>query len=286
MNKKWVGIGVVAVLALAWVLKNYFNKAEVKSQSLITQKGGGSYWTCPMHPNIHMDKAGECPICHMKLVQVQAQEAQAAARAEKKTGRETVYATNSQVQLLGVQKHTVEQMDLKVLLPVSGRFISSSAVAFQVYESDLKTVKPGLTFRGESSFYPEEEIEGVISSVDTIVDPSSRTVRVTGSIRKGPRNLVSESSFRGEIEILLKNRIAVPESAVLHTGSADIVYLFSDDNRLTSKPVKLGAKTETFYEILKGLEGGEVISSGPNFLIDSEAKIRGTPEGSDDQAHH
>lgn len=287
MNKKWLWAGLVVILALAWAVRNFFNKSELKEKSAIAQKGGNdSYWTCPMHPNIHQDKPGECPICHMKLVQVKAQAAQTHANAEKRNNREVVQVTEQQVQLLGVQKHIVEKMDLKVRLPVSGRFISPSAVAFQVYESDLRSVKSGLTFRGESSFYPEEEIEGTISSVDSIVDPSSRTVRVVGSVRQGPRNVLSESSFRGEVEIKLKDRIAIPESAVLHTGAEDIVYLFGDGNRLTARTVKLGAKTETFYEILGGLEVGEAISSGPNFLIDSEAKIRGTPGETDDQAHH
>jgi Cu(I)/Ag(I) efflux system membrane fusion protein len=210
----------------------------------------------------------------MKLVQVKAQQTQG-QNDTKGEARSEVQATAPQVALLGIQKHTVEKMDLRVLLPVSGRFLSSSSIAFQVYESDLRYVKSGLTFKGESSFYPEEEVIGTISSVDTIVDPTSRTVRVVGSVKKGPKGLFSETSFRGEVEILLKDRIAIPESSVLHTGTGDLVYIFGEENRLSARHVKLGPKTETFYEVLDGLEVGEVISSGPNFLIDSEAKIRG-----------
>jgi Cu(I)/Ag(I) efflux system membrane fusion protein len=28
------------------------------------------YWTCPMHPEVHTDKQGNCPKCHMKLTPV------------------------------------------------------------------------------------------------------------------------------------------------------------------------------------------------------------------------
>lgn len=279
LRKKWLWAVALIVAIGIWASREAEKKkAEKKSGISIAKVEGASYWTCPMHPQIHSDKPGECPICHMNLVQVK-QQAEMQTQNTLNGNRASVQPNAGQLQLLGVQKYTVEKMDLKVLLPISGRFLSANSIAFQVYESDLRYVKPGLSFKGESSFYPEEEILGAVSSVDSIVDPTSRTVRVIGSVKKGPRGLFSETSFRGAVEVDLKDRIAIPESSVLHSGAGDLVYLFGSDNRLTAKYVKLGQKTESFFEVLDGLQAGDSISSGPNFLLDSEAKLRGTQEG-------
>lgn len=278
MNKKKWAI-LVSILALGGfaVSRALVKKADQNSKPAFTKVDSTSYWTCPMHPQVHLDHAGECPICHMKLVKVAAQ-VQEAEAAQAKAAAVSVTASSAQLELIGVQKTQVEKMDLTAHIPVSGRFISGSAVAFQVYEGDLRYIKPGIAFTGENGFYPGVEISGVITSVDSIVDPTSRTIRVVGAVRKGPKVIISETTFRGDIEIQLKNVAAIPESSVLHTGRGDIVYLIREDGRLRAQAVKLGLKTESYFEVLEGLEPGQFISSGPNFLIDSEAKIRGASE--------
>jgi Cu(I)/Ag(I) efflux system membrane fusion protein len=136
-------------------------------------------------------------------------------------------------------------------------------------------MKPGLPFEGQTS---DGELKGTITSVDSIVDPTSRTVRVVGRIDKGPKTLVAETTFSGVVEIKLKDRVSIPESSVLHTGTGDLVYVFTNGSKLSARKIMLGSKSEGFFEVTSGLEPGEFISSGPNFLIDSEAKIRGTSD--------
>lgn len=274
MSKKLLLIISIIAIAGFWASKTFFKKEASKDKSSITEIESNFYWTCPMHPQVHMDHEGECPICHMKLVKVVKESQEQKSTQTEGEKRSAVNATSYQLELIGVQKVEVERMNLKAKIPISGRVLSSSAVAFQVYESDLKNIKAGLTFIGEESV-SSEEVSGIITLVDSIVDPSSRTVRVIGSIRKGPRSLLSETSFRGEVHLELDARLAIPESSVLHTGSGKLVYMIGENNRLTPKYVKLGVKTEGFYEVLEGLNQGDAISSGPNFLIDSEAKIRG-----------
>lgn len=272
MKRTWIITITILLLVGIAVTVQFLKKSETREKTTISKTTVVAYWTCPMHPQIHSEHPGECPICHMKLVQVKTNPD--GNKADPGESRTTIQATKDQLALTGTEKAEVEKMNLKVKIPVSGRFISSSSVAFQIYESDLRYVKPGLSFKGASSFYPEDELNGTITTVDSIVDPTSRTVRVVGSVKNGGRSVPSETGFRGDIEFTLKDRIAVAESSVLHTGSGDLVYVFTSENRLTPRRVKLGLKSEGFFDVVEGVEIGESISTGPNFLIDSESKIR------------
>lgn len=276
MNKVKVIAGIVLLIVVGYLTSKYVFKMKSDKQSQSTDQPEKSmYYTCPMHPQIHQDHDGECPICHMKLVKVSKTAKSQSEGEQQGDKRATLDISNAQLELIGIQKTEVEKMNLTARIPISGRLVSSSTVAFQIYEEDLGQVRNGLRFTGQSSSSSEGMIAGVIVSVDSIIDPTSRTVRVLGDIKSGPKNLRPETSFSGEILIDLKGRLGIPESAVLHTGSRDIVYVFGEGNKLTPKTIKVGLKTEGFYEVVSGLNEGDMISSGPNFLIDSEAKIRG-----------
>jgi multidrug efflux pump subunit AcrA (membrane-fusion protein) len=191
--------------------------------------------------------------------------------------RGSVVSPQNLLSLIGVAKVKVEKMDLTAELPVAGRFNSSRSISFQVYEQDLRLLRTGLKFKGGSPSRPDRDFNGVITGIDGVIDPSSRTIRVSGQLNDG-HSMASEATFEGSIEIPLKNRIAIPEEAILHTGTQDLVYVFSSGNTLIAKAVKTGIHTKSFYEIIEGLQVGDEISSGPNFLIDSEARIRGTAQ--------
>lgn len=271
-NFKWISIFVL-FLIIAAVFQNKFSSTKNSSLTEVKKSEVTKYWTCPMHPQVHQDHPGECPICHMKLVQLKDTSKKETQSTSKSAT--SVQATSEQLDLAGVQKTRVEKMTLNAQIPISGRIISATSVAFQIYETDLNSVHVGLNFQGSTTTSASENIYGVIQSVDSVIDPTSRTVRAVGLLRKSPKSLIIETSFSGAIEIKKEHCLSIPESSVLHTGEDDLVYLIDENLKLTPRKVLLGLKTEGFFEVLGGLNEGDTISSGPNFLIDSEAKIRG-----------
>ena len=260
------------------------NDSETKSvgTTLGDHEDPQGFYTCPMHPQIHEHKPGKCPICHMTLVKVSGKTQNINPSATEDTTTTEISdglsATDQQLRLAGISKHTVVKKDFAFTIPASGRLVSSREVSFQVYETDLQIIKAGLDFSGSAASNPDVVLSGKIRMVDNIVDPSSRTVRVMGILNKFSQKTVIEGGFHGEITSVVKDQIVVPEEAVLHAGKKDLVYLISKENGLKSIPVQLGRKSDHEYQVLSGLNEGDVISTGPNFLIDSEAKIRGTFE--------
>lgn len=76
MNKLIFLILVIAGILSSCSKSNKEDKtAETpKEQTKQTESKAQSYYTCSMHPEVHEDKPGKCPICHMNLVKVEVEE--------------------------------------------------------------------------------------------------------------------------------------------------------------------------------------------------------------------
>jgi Cu(I)/Ag(I) efflux system membrane fusion protein len=53
-----------------------------------------------------------------------------------------------------------------------------------------------------------------------------------------------------------------------------VVFVDLGDNRLAPRDVTLGAKGGDYYEIVSGLNAGEIVVTSGNFLIAAESKLR------------
>jgi hypothetical protein len=225
-----------------------------------------SVYTCPMHPEVREQGPGSCPICGMPLVEESGK--------SKKGSADHLLPSDYQKKVLNFTKTQVEKKDIQFTLPISGRITGSNEITFSLYESDMSFVSPGLSFEGKVSG-SEKIRRGVIISVDRIADPSSHTVRVVGRIQSGGPLSPIEGSFFGNLEFEKKTTLMIPSESVLRTGEKNIVYLINEDSDLKPVSVKLGQSQGDEIEVLGGLSEGDEIAAGPNFLLDSEARLKG-----------
>jgi Cu(I)/Ag(I) efflux system membrane fusion protein len=73
--------------------------------------------------------------------------------------------------------------------------------------------------------------------------------------------------------------IAVPESAVIDSGSRQVVFLDRGGGRFEPRDVKLGGKGDGYVEVTSGLQVGESIVVNGNFLIDAESNLQAALKG-------
>jgi Cu(I)/Ag(I) efflux system membrane fusion protein len=68
--------------------------------------------------------------------------------------------------------------------------------------------------------------------------------------------------------------LAVPDSAVLDSGTRQIVLVERGEGRFEPRPVRLGARADGYVEVLEGVQAGEKVVVSANFLIDAESNLR------------
>lgn len=263
-----------SLLMLAGCFPAKNQKKESKVEPIKTQEHENGYWTCTMHPQVHKDAPGKCPICGMPLVYVD-KKYPVEKDATEAANSNSVDPTELQIKNANISKYTVVKKDFNTTIAFSGHFTSARDISFQIYESDRALIKPNMVISGYPSVNPSEIKKGKIVHLDNFIDPSSRTIRVSAVLDSGVSEFVSDSSFYGQIQSTIKNQIVIPDEAILHAGKRDLVYIFTDGGKLEPREVKLGQKNKSEYQVLSGLKVGDQISAGANFLIDSEAKIRG-----------
>jgi Cu(I)/Ag(I) efflux system membrane fusion protein len=144
----------------------------------------------------------------------------------------------------------------------------------QVYEYQLGLVRPGQTLTITAPSLPGRRFTARVTGIDPILDPATRTARVRALVSTPAADLRPESFVDVSIEAPLGERLAVPEDAVLDTGTRRIVFVVRGGGEFEPRAVELGRDAQGFYEVLSGLEAGEEVVVAANFLIDSESRFR------------
>lgn len=163
-------------------------------------------------------------------------------------------------------------------------------VEAEVYESELPKVRMGQPAVVTLAYLPGAELRGRVSLIYPRIDPESRTGRVRLSIpnRIGPGGPMLKPDMYADVVFQTQTRDAllVPEAAVLYTGPRRLVFVDLGGGRFEPREVRLGTRSEGSFEVLAGLQAGDVVVTSGNFLLDAEARLQGGgPNGGTDHEH-
>ena len=152
--------------------------------------------------------------------------------------------------------------------------LSKVWVLADVYEYEIQDVRLGQEARITLPFFPGEEFHGKVTYIYPVLDPKTRTVKMRFELPNPDWRLKPQMFANVELKIPLGERLVVPNTAVLDSGTEQIVFLDKGQGMYEPRQVTVGIRTRDWYEIRTGLEAGQRVVTRGNFLIDSESNLK------------
>src|SRR5918996_1503958 len=151
--------------------------------------------------------------------------------------------------------------------------LSTVWVNVDIYESEIPFVRPGQTASVTLSYDPGATFNGKVAFIYPYVDEKTRTVKARLDVPNPGFKLKPDMYVNAEIKIDGGKHLAVPEEAVLDSGTRKLVFVEKGNGHFEPKEVKVGAKLDGFYQLTSGLNEGEKIAASSAFLLDSESRL-------------
>lgn len=155
--------------------------------------------------------------------------------------------------------------------------LDSVWVVAEVPESVLARVRAGYQVQAHAASLPGAAFTGKVNAVLPEVNPATRTVKARIELAN-PGHLLLPGMFVNVRFTGLTGQdvLTVPSEAVIQTGTRSVVMLAQGGGKFAPVEVETGSEAGGRTEIRKGLSAGQRVVASGQFLIDSEANLKGT----------
>ena len=164
--------------------------------------------------------------------------------------------------------------------------LSSVWVVADVFEQDIAQVRTGAVAKVRINAYPDKVFEGRVTYVYPTLNAETRTVPVRVELAN-PDQLLKPAMF-AQVEVPAGGKgqvVTVPNSAVIDSGTRQIVLIAHGEGRFEPRDVKLGGRSENHIEVMDGVKAGEKVVVAANFLIDAESNLKAAVGGFGHSGH-
>ena len=164
--------------------------------------------------------------------------------------------------------------------------LSTVWVVAEVFEQDIGLVKSGARAKVKINAYPDKLFEGRVTYVYPTLQAETRTVAVRVELANPGLQLKPGMFAQVELSTSTKGKVVtVPVSAVIDSGTRQIVLIQQGEGRFEPREVKLGSRNDNYVEVLEGVTDGEQVVVAANFLIDAESNLKAAVGGFGHSAH-
>ena len=153
--------------------------------------------------------------------------------------------------------------------------LSTVWVNAEVPESLAMQVRPGAAVEARTAASPET-FKGNVGAILPEINPATRTIKARIELAN-PRGQLVPGMFvtLNLAPVASKEVLLVPSEAVIQTGKRNVVIVAAGDGNFTAADVDVGLDRDGRIEIRKGVEAGQKVVVSGQFLVDSEASLKG-----------
>jgi hypothetical protein len=199
-------------------------------------------------------------------------------------------SSKRKLRLLGLSEEQIKELKEKRQVQTSLIFPEKKMWIYgDVYEYELSWIKADQKIKVTASGFPGEEFSGIISSINPVLEPKTRSVRFRAEVDNPDLKLKPEMYVDIVIQSMYAGPggehmiLAIPKDAVLDTGIRKLVWIDKGNGEYEGREIKVGpeavsvidGKKIKFYPVIRGLREGEQVVTKANFLIDSQSQISG-----------
>jgi membrane fusion protein, copper/silver efflux system len=149
--------------------------------------------------------------------------------------------------------------------------LSSVWADADLYQSDLPFVKEGMPVELTAG---DKKFSGKVTFITPTLDPMTRTVKARLEIPNPDLLLKPELYGTAHLLTELGERLAIPDTAVMRTGTHTYAFKAGENNQLVPVHITIGARSDGWFEVLDGLSEGDKVVTSANFLVDSESSMK------------
>ena len=146
----------------------------------------------------------------------------------------------------------------------------------EVPQSQLALLRPGVKVQARSPAVPGELFEGKVQAILPEVNSATRTLKARLELANPGARLVPGMFVTMQfMDVRAEKVLLIPTEALIQTGRRTVVLLAQENGRFQPVDVEAGIESGGQTEIRRGLQAGQRVVVSSQFLIDSEASLKG-----------
>jgi Cu(I)/Ag(I) efflux system membrane fusion protein len=146
----------------------------------------------------------------------------------------------------------------------------------EVPESQAALLRPGAKVQARSPAAPGATFDGRVQALLPEVNTTTRTLKARVELANPGGRLVPGMFVQMQfMDMRADPVLLIPTEAVIQTGRRTVVMLAEDNGRFRPAEIEIGIESAGQTEVKRGLQAGQRVVVSSQFLIDSEASLKG-----------